>query len=139
MSRILLGITLVVFIGVIGFAALSAQAPATPAAVVDTSANTTAASDSQTSTAGDTQTKPAPPNSYTIAEVAKHTGLASCWVAINGNVYDLTKWIDQHPGGPDKILSICGTEASAAFNGQHGGDARPASELKNFSLGPLAK
>lgn len=70
--------------------------------------------------------------------VAQHNSAGSCWAAINGNVYDLTNWINQHPGGQGPILSLCGTDGSAAFNGQHGGQARPENELSNFLLGPLA-
>ena len=75
---------------------------------------------------------------YTMTQVAQHAGASSCWTVINGNVYDVTQWIDQHPGGRDTILSLCGADGSAAFNGQHGGQARPANELKNFLLGALA-
>ena len=77
-------------------------------------------------------------SSYTMTTVTQHNTAYLCWAAINGNVYDLTNWINQHPGGQGPILSLCGTDGSAAFNGQHGGQARPASELKNFLLGPLA-
>lgn len=91
----------------------------------------------QASTTGDTSTIGSS-NNYTMTDVAKHNYASSCWAAINGNVYDLTSWISQHPGGPERILSICGTDGSAAFNGQHSGQAQPANELKNFLLGPLA-
>ncbi len=76
---------------------------------------------------------------YTLAQVATHANGTSCWTAINGGVYDVTSWINQHPGGPGAILSICGKDGSAAFNGQHGGQARPASELAGFKIGALAK
>jgi cytochrome b involved in lipid metabolism len=42
-----------------------------------------------------------------------------------------------HPGGPDKILSICGSDGSSVFNTQHGGQQRQADELKNFYIGDL--
>lgn len=73
-----------------------------------------------------------------MAMVTAHNSASGCWAAINGNVYDLTNWINQHPGGQGPILSLCGTDGSAAFNGKHGGQARPASELANFLLGPLS-
>jgi len=79
------------------------------------------------------------PKTFTLAQVALHANASSCYSAINGSVYDLTKWIDQHPGGPQRILAICGTDGSAAFNGQHGGQARPASELAGFKIGVLVK
>src|SRR4051812_33182532 len=55
---------------------------------------------------------------YTLADVSKHKDASSCWTAINGGVYDVTSWIDQHPGGRDAILSLCGKDGSSAFNGQ---------------------
>jgi cytochrome b involved in lipid metabolism len=82
---------------------------------------------------------PSPTASFTLAEVATHGNISSCWSAINGNIYDLTAWINQHPGGPEHILSMCGTDGSSAFNAQHAGQARPASELTNFYIGTLAQ
>lgn len=76
---------------------------------------------------------------YTLADVAKHKGASSCWTAIDGKVYDVTLWIDQHPGGRDAILATCGIDASSAFNDQHGGQRRPAQELATFLIGDLAK
>lgn len=75
---------------------------------------------------------------YTLAQIAGHNDSVSCWSAINGSVYDLTSWIPNHPGGPQRILSICGKDGSNAFNGQHGGDSRVASILFGFKIGTLA-
>lgn len=77
-------------------------------------------------------------SSYTMADVAKHADASSCWSAINGNVYDLTKWVNQHPGGPRVILGLCGKDGTSGFVGQHGGQSRPESILKGFLLGPLS-
>lgn len=82
---------------------------------------------------------PTSPKSYTMAEVAKHGSPSNCWSAINGGVYNLTSWIDQHPGGSDDIISMCGTDASSAYNSQHGGQRRPANELAGFKIGVLAQ
>jgi len=70
--------------------------------------------------------------------VAKHADASSCWSAINGNVYDLTKWVNQHPGGPRVILGLCGKDGTSGFVGQHGGQSRPETVLKGFLLGPLS-
>ena len=78
------------------------------------------------------------PGTYTMAQVAQHNSGGSCWTAINGNVYDVTSWIGQHPGGSGAILSLCGIDGSAAFNGQHGGQGRPAQELASFQIGTLS-
>jgi hypothetical protein len=77
------------------------------------------------------------PQGYTLAQVAAHNNASSCWSAVNGKVYNLTGWINQHPGGRAAILSMCGRDGSAAFNGQHGGQGRPANELAGFYLAPL--
>ena len=76
--------------------------------------------------------------SYTMAQVAVHNSGTSCWSAINGNIYDLTSWIPKHPGGSQAILQLCGTDGSAEFNGQHGGDSKPTSVLAGFRIGVLA-
>lgn len=73
-----------------------------------------------------------------IAEVGQHDDAAACWVAIEGTVYDLTEWIPLHPGGPDRILAICGTDATAEFDAQHDSDALPTEQLSQFSIGALA-
>lgn len=74
-----------------------------------------------------------------MAEVAQHDDSASCWAAIEGTVYDLTDWITQHPGGPDRILGICGTDASAQFSAQHSGQAEPTAQLTEFAIGALSE
>jgi len=74
-----------------------------------------------------------------MAMVKTHASDASCWTVISGNVYDLTKWISQHPGGSGAIKSLCGTDGTAGFLGQHEGKSKPASRLSGYLLGPLAK
>ncbi len=75
---------------------------------------------------------------YTLAGVAKHNNEANCWSVVNGKVYDLTSWINRHEGGADKILSMCGRDASADFNGEHSRDREPQAELKAFYLADLS-
>ncbi len=74
----------------------------------------------------------------TTAMIAQHNTRASCWSSINGNVYDLTSWIPNHPGGEQAILQLCGTDGSAKFNGKHGGAAKQAGILAGFKIGFLA-
>ena len=82
---------------------------------------------------------PTAPSGYTMAQVKAHATASSCWTAVNGKVYDVTSWISQHPGGAGAIISMCGIDGSSAFNGQHGGQRRPATELASFLLGPLTQ
>lgn len=72
-----------------------------------------------------------------MAEVSAHASIESCWTAIEGSVYDLTSWINEHPGGRSAIIRLCGTDGTDEFNRQHGGEARPERELATFRIGAL--
>lgn len=74
---------------------------------------------------------------FTLTQVATHSSESDCYSAINGNVYNLTTWITQHPGGDRAILSICGKDGSGAFNDRHGGQGGPESILAGFEVGIL--
>ena len=89
---------------------------------------------------GASATEPAvtPNSSFTSEAVASHASGQDCWSAINGQVYDLTSYVSQHPGGAALINAICGKDGSAAFSGQHAGASTPANVLAAFALGPLA-
>jgi len=73
----------------------------------------------------------------TATEVAKHSQASDCWSVVSGNVYDLTGYANSHPGGASAISALCGKDATAAFQGQHGGAQRPESTLAAFLLGPV--
>jgi cytochrome b involved in lipid metabolism len=97
-----------------------------------------------TQTSGEEKTEETEENeenekTYTMEEVAKHNSEESCWTVIRGDVYDLTNWIDKHPGGADKILKICGKDGTDLFIKQHGGKEKPEKILKDFEIGTLKK
>lgn len=52
---------------------------------------------------------------YSLAEVASHNRQDDCWMAIEGQVYDLTSYLPAHPAAPEVILAWCGREASQAW------------------------
>lgn len=108
----------------------SAAAPATSSATTSSAASSPAPTTETATSSG--------PTSYTMADVAKHASPTSCWAAIDKNVYDLTAWINKHPGGPDKIKALCGTNATSAFTKEHGNDAEPKERLATFKIGALA-
>jgi cytochrome b involved in lipid metabolism len=79
------------------------------------------------------------PASYTMALVKANKSAAKCWTVINEKVYDLTAWINAHPGGDDAIISLCGTDGTQDFLAMHRNQSKPESRLSAFLLGPLAK
>jgi cytochrome b involved in lipid metabolism len=74
---------------------------------------------------------------YTMDDVKKKNTSAACWTVIDGNVYDLTKWIPVHRGGPQAITFLCGKDGTSSFKAQHEGASSPASVLANYFVGPL--
>ncbi|KAJ0253047.1 Cytochrome B5 isoform D [Hirschfeldia incana] len=52
---------------------------------------------------------------YTLAEVSQHTTAKDCWIVIEGKVYDVTKFLDDHPGGDEVILTSTGKDATDDF------------------------
>lgn len=51
----------------------------------------------------------------TLSEVSKHATGADCWMVIDGTVYDVTAFVEAHPGGP-AIVGGCGKDASELFH-----------------------
>lgn len=72
-----------------------------------------------------------------LETVAANNTAESCWAIIDDNVYDLTDWIDSHPGGSSRILGLCGTDGTSQFQGQHGGSSSAQGTLERYLLGAL--
>ncbi|KAL2138794.1 hypothetical protein VTI28DRAFT_6225 [Corynascus sepedonium] len=56
---------------------------------------------------------------FSAEEVAKHTTPDSCWVVLHGNVYDVTEFLPEHPGGSRIILQLAGRDATAEYDPIH--------------------
>jgi cytochrome b involved in lipid metabolism len=56
---------------------------------------------------------------FSLADVAKHNKQKDCWIAVNGGVYDATKFLDDHPGGGDIIMQHAGQDATNDFTQIH--------------------
>lgn len=77
----------------------------------------------------------------TMNDVIQHADQNSCWVVIDNNVYDVTSYVSQHPGG-DMILSGCGKDATSMFNNRPGGgshSSRAKNTLTSLQIGVLTK
>jgi len=50
-----------------------------------------------------------------VAELAKHKTPEDCWVAIDGKVYDVSKFLSQHPGGAKVLYDLAGRDVTKEF------------------------
>ena len=78
---------------------------------------------------------------YTLDELAEHATEASCWMAIEGRVYDFTRYIPQHPTPPAVLLQWCGREATEGMRTKgYGRDHSPMAwgMLDEHLIGQLA-
>jgi hypothetical protein len=94
---------------------------------------------SSTPTPTPTPKATAEPTGYTMQKVKANNTASSCWSVIRGKVYDLTNWINSHPGGSSAIRGLCGTDGTAEFAAKHQGQSNPESRLTSYLLGPLAQ
>jgi cytochrome b5 len=78
-------------------------------------------------------------NEVNLNELSKHAIYGNCWIAIEGSVYDISSYVDQHPGG-DLILAAGGTDATVLFNHYHiQGDTKARSFLDKLKIGVLVE
>ncbi|KAH8892026.1 Inositolphosphorylceramide-B hydroxylase [Thozetella sp. PMI_491] len=49
---------------------------------------------------------------FTVAEVEAHSSAKSCYVRMGKNVYDVTDFLDSHPGGAELILDYGGQDVA---------------------------
>lgn len=77
---------------------------------------------------------------YTQTEIAKHDKSSDCWIIIDNEAYDVTNYLNKHPGGSEQIIPFCGKEATEAFNTKNGRGSHNANAmeiLKNLKIGTV--
>lgn len=51
------------------------------------------------------------------SEIAQHKTADSCWLVIHGKVYDVTTFLDKHPGGRAILLKQAGAVSTIYIQG----------------------
>jgi cytochrome b involved in lipid metabolism len=51
----------------------------------------------------------------TLSELAMHNTAQDCWVALHGDVYDLTNYARRHPGGPSWVTQVCAMDGTSEY------------------------
>ncbi|XP_076642924.1 cytochrome b5 [Halictus rubicundus] len=75
---------------------------------------------------------------YTLNDVAQRNGRdgADTWIVIHDMVYDVTKYKEEHPGGPELIDENAGRDATSSFD-DFGHSSEAKQILKGFLVGEL--
>ncbi|XP_058786153.1 cytochrome b5-like [Vicia villosa] len=53
---------------------------------------------------------------FTLSQISQHKSNKNCWLVINGRVLDVTKFLEEHPGGEEVILEVAGKDATKEFD-----------------------
>ncbi|XP_018426594.1 PREDICTED: cytochrome b5 isoform X2 [Nanorana parkeri] len=73
---------------------------------------------------------------YTLEEIQKNNHSKSTWIILHHKVYDVTKFLEEHPGGEEVLREQAGGDATETFEDiGHSTDARNMS--KDFIIGEL--
>eukprot|EP00011_Vannellida_sp_DIVA3-517-6-12_P014906 CAMPEP_0114622172 /NCGR_PEP_ID=MMETSP0168-20121206/9605_1 /TAXON_ID=95228 ORGANISM="Vannella sp., Strain DIVA3 517/6/12" /NCGR_SAMPLE_ID=MMETSP0168 /ASSEMBLY_ACC=CAM_ASM_000044 /LENGTH=132 /DNA_ID=CAMNT_0001833389 /DNA_START=157 /DNA_END=551 /DNA_ORIENTATION=+ len=55
----------------------------------------------------------------TMEELKKHRSQDDAWMALDGKVFNVTEYMDFHPGGVRKLMLGAGRDATRLFNRTH--------------------
>lgn len=130
--KIILGVLIICAISVAGWYYMNFKKYA-PSVYVTDSPSGDVTRDTTTNTESTTTPK------YTISDVITHKDITSCYTIISGSVYDVTMWVNLHPGGKMAILSICGVDGTEKFLKKHKGGEKFMTILSRYKIGTLAQ
>ncbi|KAK6512229.1 hypothetical protein TWF481_001120 [Arthrobotrys musiformis] len=75
---------------------------------------------------------------FTYADVAAHDSKESMYVVIDDKVYDVSPFVDEHPGGEEVMLDVAGQDGTEAFEDVgHSDEAREI--LSKYLIGNLKR
>ncbi|KAI1890205.1 hypothetical protein AGOR_G00171280 [Albula goreensis] len=73
---------------------------------------------------------------YTLEEIKQHNSSKDTWLIIHDKVYDITSFLEEHPGGEEVLLEQAGADATESFEDVgHSTDAREM--LEPYLIGEL--
>lgn len=73
----------------------------------------------------------------TAEDVSRHVSRRSCWVVIRGQAYDVTDFMNEHPGGPSSIFRNAGKDATEEFEEIHPDGTLEKHLDKKYHLGAV--
>ena len=77
---------------------------------------------------------------YTLEEVATHNTAEDAWIIINNSVYNVTSFLDVHPGTRKPLLYYAGKDATKGFEkvAKHKANKMIGQYMENMCIGTVA-
>ncbi|KAJ8686335.1 hypothetical protein QAD02_022129 [Eretmocerus hayati] len=73
---------------------------------------------------------------FTPDDVSSHNSADDLWMVLHGKVYDVTKFLKEHPGGEEVLINLAGQDGTQCFDDI--GHSQEAKQLKDtFEIGVL--
>ncbi|KAL3624383.1 hypothetical protein CASFOL_031051 [Castilleja foliolosa] len=73
---------------------------------------------------------------HSFEDVANHNKKDDCWLIISGKVYNVTPFLEEHPGGDEVLIMATGKDATTDFEDVgHSDDAQE--KMKEFLVGRI--
>ncbi|KAK0079200.1 hypothetical protein PV325_001604 [Microctonus aethiopoides] len=77
---------------------------------------------------------------YSLEEIKLYNGVnqAKTWIIIGESIYDVTDYMNKHPGGRELIMEYAGNDATVAFN-NFGHSFNAKNIMKLYKIGKVLK
>lgn len=62
---------------------------------------------------------PTKPRTISFRDLKPHDNSNDCWIAVHSKIYDVTDFLEAHPGGSGIILKYAGNDATRAYDEIH--------------------
>ncbi|XVF72971.1 hypothetical protein PTKIN_Ptkin12aG0163600 [Pterospermum kingtungense] len=73
---------------------------------------------------------------FAYEDVVNHKERKGCWLLISGKVYDVTPFLEEHPGGDEVLIAASGKDATEDFEDVgHSDDAKEM--MKKYCIGEV--
>ncbi|KAF8402434.1 hypothetical protein HHK36_013390 [Tetracentron sinense] len=74
---------------------------------------------------------------FSLSEVSLHSSKKDCWLIIHSQVYDVTKFLEEHPGGEEVLIEASGKgDATKGFE-EVGHSSTATSMMSGYLIGVL--
>lgn len=77
---------------------------------------------------------------FSLEEVSKHCTKDDLYVVLNGRVYNLTEFLEHHPGGVAPLIKGAGRDVTEYFNkiAKHSNSDKVALVLEKYFIGTIS-